>query len=107
MVVAGYDENACKYHDYQSNRITATKCKEGYGEKHRKAHRCHRHKADGEQNEDKNGKTDQSREPVDKPHTGEEGEHRLAALETVPDGKCVTEHATKECCCCAKLGFSM
>ena len=106
-MVARDDENACDCHDDQGDSVTAAEREQGYGEKHRKAHRCHRHKADGEQNEDKNGKADQSREPVDKPHTGEEGEHRLAALEAVPDGKCVTEHATKECCCCAKLGFSM
>lgn len=107
MVVADDDKDACHCHDDQGDGVTASEREQGYGEKHCKAHRCHRHEADGEQNDDKNGKADQPCEPVNKPHACKEGEHCLAPLKAVPDGECVTEHATKKGCRRAKLGFSV
>lgn len=107
MVVAGYDEDACHCHDHKGYGVTASEDEEHDGKQHRKAHRCHRHKANGEQNDYKDGKADQSCAPIDKPHACKEGQYCLSPLETVPHGECVPEHTTKECGGRAELCFSV
>lgn len=106
MVVAGYNENACHCHDHKGYGVAASKDEEHDGKQNRKAHRCHRHKADGEQNDYKDGKADESCTPIDKPYACEEGQYRLSPLEAIPHGECVAEHTTKECGCCGKLSCS-
>ena len=106
MVMADDDENACYCHNHKRYGVTAAENEEHDGKQHGKTHRCHRHKADGEQNSYKNGKADQSCAPINKPHACKEGQHCLAPLEIVPHGECVAEHTTKECGCCGKLSCS-
>ena len=96
MVVAGDDEDACGCHNHECDRVAASEREQGYGEKHRKAHRCHRHKADGEKNDYKNCEADQSCAPIDKPYAGKECHNGFSAFEIVPHGECVTKHTTKE-----------
>ena len=96
MMVAGYDENACHCHNDKGYGVTASKDEEHDGKQHRKAHRCHRHKADSEKNDYKDSEADEPCAPINKPHTCKEGQHRFSALEAVPHGESVAEHTTKE-----------
>ena len=96
MVVTGYNEDACHCHNDKGYGVAASENEKNYGEKYRKAHGCHRHKTDGEQNDHKNGKADQSCAPIDKPHACKEGQHCFSALEIIPQGERVTKHTTKE-----------
>ena len=107
MVVAGYNENACHCHNDKGYGVAASKNEEHDGKQHRKAHRCHRHKADGEKNNYKDSKADQSRAPINEPHACKKGQHRFSALEAVPHGECVAKHTTKECGGRAKLRGSV
>ena len=97
MVVTGDDEDACHCHNHKRYGVAATENEEHDGKQNGKTHRCHRHKADGEQNGYKNGKTDQSCAPINKPHAGEEGQHRFSPFKSIPHGECVPKHTTKEC----------
>lgn len=105
LVVAGYYENACDCHNHECDRVTATEDEEHDGKQNRKAHRCHRHKANGEKNGYKNSETNQSCAPIDKPYACKEGKNRLSTLEIVPYGECVPKHTTKERGSCGKLSF--
>ena len=107
MVVTGNDEDACGCHNHKGERITASEHEQGYGEQHRKAHRCHRHKADSEKNNYENCKTDESCTPIDKPYTCEECHNGFATLEVIPYGECVSKHTTKERKSGGKLSFTV
>ena len=103
LVVTGNNEDACGCHNRECDRVTATEDEERDGKQNRKAHRCHRHKADSEQNDDKNAKANESCAPIDKPYTCQKGHNGFAALEIVPHGERVAKHATKERKCGGKL----
>ena len=107
LVVTGNDEDACGCHNDEGDGIAASEHKQGYGEQNRKAHRCHRHKADGEKNDYKNREADQSCAPIDKPHTCQEGHNGFAALEVIPYGECVAKHTTKKCKSSGKLSCTV
>ncbi len=106
LVVAGDDKDACGCHNDECDGVTASEHEQGYGEKHRKAHRCHRHKADGEKNDYKNCEADQSCAPIDKPNACKEGHNGFSTFEIVPHGECVSEHATKHCKSRGKLSLA-
>ena len=105
LVVTGDHEDACYCHDYKRYGVVASENEEHDGKQHRKAHRCHRHKANGKENDYKDGKADKSCAPIDKPYASKEGKNRLSTLEIVPYGERVSEHTTKECGSCGKLPF--
>ena len=107
LVVTGNDEDACGCHNDKGKRVTASDCKERYGEKHRKAHRCHRHKTDGKENGYKNREADKSCAPIHKPNACKECHNGFSAFEIVPNGECVAKHTAKKCHSGGKLPCSI
>ena len=103
LVVAGDDEDACGCHDHKCDRVTASEDEKHDGKQNRKAHRCHRHKANGEKNGYENSETNQSCAPIDKPYACKEGKNRLSTLEIVPYRERVANHTAKERGGCGKL----
>ena len=107
LVVAGYNEDACGYHNQKGYGVAASEDEEHDGKQNRKAHGCHRHKADGEKNDYKDCEADQPCAPIDKPNACKKGHNGFSALEIVPHGESVAEHAAKERKCRRKLSLTV
>ena len=106
LVVTGDNEDACGCHNNQRNNVATSEDEKHDGKQNRKAHRCHRHKADSEQNDDKNAKANQSCAPIDKPHACKEGHNGFAAFEVIPNRERMAEHTTKHCKSSGKLSLA-